>query len=113
MRSRLEALAAHRAAGKMTPGILERLEESCARFDSLRAADDVIELIQENFAFQRAIMEAVASPRLGELMRTATELPLIYKSYTGTPPSRSSSRGTTTSRSPWPSPPGTRSGPSS
>lgn len=81
VRSRLEALAAQRAAGKMTSTILKRLEKSCARFDSLRAADDVIELIQENLSFHQTIMEAAASPRLGELMRTVTELPLVYKSY--------------------------------
>lgn len=81
VRARLEGLAAYRAASKMTPEILGRLEESCARFDALRAADDVIELVRENFTFHRLIAETSASPRLSELMRTVTELPLVYKSY--------------------------------
>ena len=61
--ARLDGLAAYRAASQMTAEVLDRLEESCARFDALRAADDVNELVRENCRFGRVIADAVASPR--------------------------------------------------
>ena len=82
VRAWLEGLMAYRAATRITPEIVEQLEQSCARFDALRGGDsDVTELTRENFVFHDLIIEAADSPRINEFVRMATTLPLIYKSY--------------------------------
>ena len=81
LRALLEGRAAHRAATRVSNEDLRRLEESNARFASLRAADDVADLIKENLAFHSTILEAAGSDRLAQMVRKVIELPLVYKSF--------------------------------
>lgn len=81
LRALLEGHAAHRAALRITRNGIRRLHESNRRFSRLRAADDLTELISENLAFHREVLDAAGSPRLSELVRKAIELPLVYRSY--------------------------------
>ncbi len=64
LRALLEGYAARRAATRISPEDVARLEESCARFDRLRAEDDLLELVKENLFFHNVILEAAGSERL-------------------------------------------------
>jgi DNA-binding GntR family transcriptional regulator len=81
LRALLEGYAARRAATRISMSDVERLEESCARFDRLRAQDDLLDLVKENLFFHNVILEAAASDRLTTLVRKVIEIPLVYKSY--------------------------------
>jgi DNA-binding GntR family transcriptional regulator len=81
LRALLEGYAARRAATRISPEDVALLQESCVRFDRLRAADDVRELVQENFLFHNIILEAAGSERLTEMVRKVIEIPLVYKSF--------------------------------
>jgi DNA-binding GntR family transcriptional regulator len=80
LRALLEGYAARQAATRVSEDELERLAESCDRFDAI-ADDDVRELVRENMWFHSAIHSAAASPRLSGMVRSVIELPLVYKSY--------------------------------
>jgi DNA-binding GntR family transcriptional regulator len=81
LRAVLEGYAARRAATRISPEDLTRLEDSCARFDRLRAEDDLLDLVQENLFFHNVILEAAASDRLGPMVRKVIDIPLVYKSF--------------------------------
>jgi len=81
LRALLEGYAARRAATRISPDDVARLEESCDRFDRLRAEDDLLDLVKENLRFHSVIHEAAASDRLAALIRKVIEIPLVYKSF--------------------------------
>jgi DNA-binding GntR family transcriptional regulator len=81
LRAVLEGYAARRAATRISPEDVARLEESCARFDRLRAEDDVRDLVKENLFFHNVILDSARSGRLVPLVRKVIELPLVYKSF--------------------------------
>jgi DNA-binding GntR family transcriptional regulator len=81
LRAVLEGYAARRAATRISPEDVIRLEDSCARFDRLRAEDDLLDLVQENLFFHNVILEAAASDRLGPMVRKVIDIPLVYKSF--------------------------------
>jgi DNA-binding GntR family transcriptional regulator len=81
LRALLEGYAAHRAATRISPEAVGLLEQSCARFDRLRAEDDLLDLVKENLFFHNVILEAAASDRLTQMVRKVIEIPLVYKSY--------------------------------
>ena len=81
LRALLGGYAARRAATRISPADVERLEESCDRFVRLRAEDDLLDLVKENLFFHRVVLEAADSVRLQTLVRKVIEIPLVYKSY--------------------------------
>ena len=81
LRALVEGYAARRAAARISEEDVRRLDESCERFDSLRAEDDVVDLVKENLFFHGTIMAAAGSERLRRWAREVTEIPLVYKSY--------------------------------
>ncbi|HSK16667.1 MAG TPA: GntR family transcriptional regulator [Gaiellaceae bacterium] len=81
LRALLEGYAARRAAARISPEDVERLEQSCDRFVRLRAEDDLLDLVQENLFFHNVVLEAAGSVRLRTLVRKVIEIPLVYKSY--------------------------------
>jgi DNA-binding GntR family transcriptional regulator len=81
LRALLEGHAARRAAARATDELIAELWASCARFDGLIAKGDVHDLVQENLAFHTLILEAAGSDRLESIVRTVTDLPLVYRSY--------------------------------
>jgi DNA-binding GntR family transcriptional regulator len=81
LRALLEGYSARRAARRISTEDVARLEESCDRFDRLRAEDDLPDLVKENLLFHSVIHEAAASDRLGALVRKVIEIPLVYKSF--------------------------------
>jgi len=81
LRALLEGHAAHRAATRISVEDVGRLHESNERFATLRAADDVRDLIAENLVFHGIILGAAGSERLSALVLKSIELPLVYKAY--------------------------------
>jgi DNA-binding GntR family transcriptional regulator len=81
LRAVLEGYAARRAATRISAEDVARLDESCARFDRLRAEDDLRDLVKENLFFHNVVLEAAGSDRLGPLVRKVIEIPLVYKSF--------------------------------
>lgn len=81
LRAVLEGHAARRAATRISTEDIERLEGSCERFEQLRAADDLQDLVKENLFFHNVILDAAESARLRGLVRKVIEVPLVYKSY--------------------------------
>ncbi len=81
LRALLEGFAARLAAARISAEDVERLRESCERFVTLRAADDVTELVEENVGFHDVILGAAGSDRLAQMVRGVIQLPLVYRSY--------------------------------
>jgi DNA-binding GntR family transcriptional regulator len=81
LRALLEGYAARRAATRVSPEDLDRLDESCDRFDRLGAEEDVLNLVKENLLFHSVVLEAAESARLSALVRSVVEIPLVYKSF--------------------------------
>jgi DNA-binding GntR family transcriptional regulator len=81
LRAVLEGFAARRAATRISPEDVALLAESCERFEELRAADDVTELVRENVRFHEIILAAAGSGRLASLVRGVVQLPLVYRSF--------------------------------
>jgi HKD family nuclease len=77
----LEGYAARRAAGRLSDEKLLALRASCERFEAMSPADDLREVVRENFVFHNTILEAAGSTRLSGMVRQVVELPLVYKSY--------------------------------
>ena len=73
--------AARRAASRLSDEQLLELRASCDRFETLSAADDLRELVRENFVFHNTILAAAGDTRLAGMVRQVVELPLVYKSY--------------------------------
>lgn len=81
LRALLEGYAARRAAGRLSDEKLLALRASCERFEAMSPADDLREVVRENFVFHNTILEAAGSIRLSGMVRQVVELPLVYKSY--------------------------------
>jgi DNA-binding GntR family transcriptional regulator len=81
LRALLEGYAARRAAGRLSDEKLLALRTSCERFEAMSPADDLREVVRENFVFHNTILEAAGSTRLSGMVRQVVELPLVYKSY--------------------------------
>ena len=81
LRALLEGYAARRAAGRLSDEKLLALRASCERFEAMSPADDLREVVRENFVFHNTILEAAGSTRLSGMVRQVVELPLVYKSY--------------------------------
>jgi DNA-binding GntR family transcriptional regulator len=81
LRALLEGYAARRAAGRLSDEKLLALRASCERFEAMSPADDLREVVRENFVFHNMILEAAGSTRLSGMVRQVVELPLVYKSY--------------------------------
>lgn len=81
LRALLEGHAARRAASRLSDEQLLELRASCDRFETLSAADDLRELVRENFVFHNTILAAAGDTRLAGMVRQVVELPLVYKSY--------------------------------
>ncbi len=80
LRALLEGHASRLAAGSAGPEDIKELAESCDRFDKL--PDGNIErLVAENLTFHGIILRLAANPRLSQMVRSVTELPLIYRTY--------------------------------
>ena len=80
LRALLEGHAARQAASRITGEELDRLNDSCGRFEAL-SGDDVRGLVKENLLFHHAILAAARSERLSWMVQKVIELPLVYKSY--------------------------------
>jgi len=80
LRALLEGYAARLATARISDEEIDRLRESCDRFDAV-TADDVRELVRENLWFHSAIHTAAGSTRLSWMIQKVIELPLVYKSY--------------------------------
>jgi DNA-binding GntR family transcriptional regulator len=81
LRALLEGHATRRAATRISPEEVERLRESCDRFEALSPDEDLRELVRENLLFHDTIVEVAGSARLASMVRRVIELPLVYKSY--------------------------------
>jgi DNA-binding GntR family transcriptional regulator len=81
LRALLESFAAHQAAKRITDEQLAALADSCERFKELRQTHDLFGLIKENLFFHQTIVEAAGTTKLADLVRSAVELPLVYRSF--------------------------------
>ena len=81
LRALLEGFAARRAARSITDEQIATLRESCQRFSSLTAEDNLKELVAENLLFHNTVVAAAGSARLADMVRSVIELPLVYRSY--------------------------------
>jgi DNA-binding GntR family transcriptional regulator len=81
LRALLESFAAHQAAKRITAEQLAVLGDSCDRFKQLRLSHDLLGLIKENLSFHHTIVEAAGTTKLADLVRSAVELPLVYRSF--------------------------------
>jgi DNA-binding GntR family transcriptional regulator len=81
LRALLEGHATRRAATRISPVEVERLRESCDRFEALSPDKELRELVRENLFFHETIVEVAGSTRLAGMVRKVIELPLVYKSY--------------------------------
>jgi DNA-binding GntR family transcriptional regulator len=81
LRAVLEGFAARRAATRISPGDIARLEESCDRFERLRAVEELDEIVAENVRFHDVVLAAAASERLAQMTRNVVQLPLVYRSF--------------------------------
>ncbi len=86
LRALLEGYAARRAAGHITDEDVERLRESCDRFEALIPEGDLREVVRENLFFHNTILDLAGSERLKDMVRKVIELPLVYRSYVWYPP---------------------------
>lgn len=80
LRALLEGHACRLAARRIQAEEVVWLEESCDRFDAL-PENDVQGSVEENLAFHQMILRAARNPRLEQMARSVTELPLVYRTY--------------------------------
>ena len=80
-RAVLESHAAGRAAKRVTPATIDRLQKSCRRFERLMEDADPHRLVRENIAFHAIVLDTAESPSVTSLVRAVTRLPLIYRTY--------------------------------
>ena len=81
LRALLESFAAHQAAKRISEEQLAVLADSCDRFKELRQVNDLLGLIKENLVFHQTIVEAAGTTKLADLVRSAVELPLVYRAF--------------------------------
>jgi len=81
VRAVLDARAAQRAAARITPDQLARLDANCAAAEQLAVAgaDQIDALIALNETFHAVVVEAAGSPRLAAALRTVAGIPRPFK----------------------------------
>ena len=88
LRAALEGVAARLAAERVSARELTKLRKSCDRFDAVAADGSLKDLVRENLAFHDTILDVAGNERIAQLVRSVTELPLVYKSYLWYSPSQ-------------------------
>ena len=88
LRAALEGLGARLAAERVKARDVTKLRKSCDRFESVGMLGTLEELVKENLFFHNTILEIAGSERIAQLVRSVTELPLVYKSYLWYSPSQ-------------------------
>lgn len=88
LRAALEGLGARLAAERVKARDLALLRKSCDRFEAIGMLGTLEELVKENLFFHNTILEIAGSERIAHLVRSVTELPLVYKSYLWYSPSQ-------------------------
>lgn len=78
LRMLLEAYAAARAAQRIRPEDVRRLEESCKRL-AATPMDELVAVVSENRSFHRIILEIADSERLEMIVDGLLQVPLAYK----------------------------------
>jgi DNA-binding GntR family transcriptional regulator len=81
LRAVLEGFAARRAAQRITAEQLATLDRTNDQFRALRKKRDLFGMIRENLLFHTTIAEAAGTTKLTELIRSAVDLPLVYRSF--------------------------------
>jgi DNA-binding GntR family transcriptional regulator len=81
LRAVLEGYAARRAASRIRPEELRRLDDSSERFGRLCEDGEIVDLMRENLVFHTTVLEAARSPRLADVLRSVIEIPLVYRSF--------------------------------
>jgi DNA-binding GntR family transcriptional regulator len=84
LRALLESAAARRAAERIRPAAIGRLEELCAQMEKWAEpgrGQDLDQVAELNNAFHAAIVEAAASPRLGTLLAQVVQVPLVVRTF--------------------------------
>lgn len=81
LRAMAESLAARRAAERISPEVLEKMRECNARIDqaTVPANPDVDAFLEGNRQFHALIVEAAGSPRLGSVLATLVEQPVVWR----------------------------------
>lgn len=81
LRQMLECHAAERAARRMTRGQVARMEAVNRELKAAieQNAPDVARFLEANRAFHEAIIEAAASPRLGQMLARLVEAPVVLR----------------------------------
>ena len=81
LRQMLEGHAANRAAQRLTPRDIDRLEEVNRDLHGAIAADppDIVRFLNANRAFHQIITEAARSPRLAQVLAMLVEQPVVLR----------------------------------
>lgn len=87
LRSRLEAYAVERAAARITPPLLARLDAARQRFDAAvplaatGSRDGVREVSRWNNEFHDTIVDASEDRRLGAVLARTVDHPLVFQAF--------------------------------
>jgi DNA-binding GntR family transcriptional regulator len=81
LRQMLECHAAERAARRITRGQVARMEAVNRELKAAieQSAPDVARFLEANRAFHEAIVDAAASPRLGQMLARLVEAPVVLR----------------------------------
>lgn len=82
LRMSLEALAAARAARRIGPDELDRLDALCSRMEAATLPEADLDLLaQLNDEFHAVVQSAAASPRLVSMLASVISLPLVMRTF--------------------------------
>lgn len=81
LRMTLEALAAGRAATRITADGIDRMAELCDEMEVAAAAGRLDAVAAANVAFHDIVREASASTRLTSMLAAVTQLPLMMRTF--------------------------------
>ncbi|MEH3155465.1 MAG: GntR family transcriptional regulator [Gordonia paraffinivorans] len=81
LRMTLEALAAGRAASRITPERIDRMAQLCDEMEDAAAAGQLDAVATANVAFHGIVREASASTRLTSMLAAVTQLPLMMRTF--------------------------------
>ncbi|WP_299571105.1 GntR family transcriptional regulator [uncultured Williamsia sp.] len=81
LRMTLEALAAGRAATRITPDRIDRMAQLCDEMEAAAAAGQLDAVAAANVAFHGIVREASASTRLTSMLAAVTQLPLMMRTF--------------------------------
>ncbi|GAA2066875.1 GntR family transcriptional regulator [Williamsia deligens] len=81
LRMTLEALAAGRAASRITPAQVERMAQLCDEMEQAASAADLDAVAAANLAFHTVVRDASASTRLASMLGAVTQLPLMMRTF--------------------------------